>query len=218
VVVATVEVSADALALGAALDAAPGVTVRLDRVVPVGESFVPFLWVPDDAAEAVVAALGAVGGLRSVEVVDRAGDESLVRADWVRPGDDLLGLVHRFDGAVLDAVGERGTWTLRLRFPTREALSAVYRACADRGVTVDLRSVHGPRPAEDDRAAHLTDPQREALVAALARGYFEVPRRATLADLAADLGVSDSAVSQRLRRGVAAVVAATVGERPVVEE
>jgi predicted DNA binding protein len=213
-VVATVGVPAETLALGAALDATPGVVVRLDRVVPVGESRVPFLWVSADAAGAVVETLRRADGLRSVEVVDEAGDESLVRVEWSRTDEDVLSLVDRAGGAVLEAVGGRGGWTLRLRFPTRDALGTFYQACVDRGIETDLRSVHGPTPAGDGNGAALTDTQRETLAAAVARGYFEVPRRATLADLAADLGVSDSAVSQRLRRGTAAVLATALADEP----
>jgi predicted DNA binding protein len=38
------------------------------------------------------------------------------------------------------------------------------------------------------------------------RGFFDIPRRATAADLAAELDVSRQAVSERLRRGYAALV------------
>lgn len=46
----------------------------------------------------------------------------------------------------------------------------------------------------------LTTRQRETLRLAADRCYFEIPRRATLADLADELGVSDQAISERLRR------------------
>lgn len=44
----------------------------------------------------------------------------------------------------------------------------------------------------------LTEKQRQALDAAVARGYFESPRKATLADLAAEFDISKQAFSQRL--------------------
>lgn len=44
----------------------------------------------------------------------------------------------------------------------------------------------------------ITDKQREAIRIAVENGYYEKPRRATLADLAEQLDISRSAVSQRL--------------------
>jgi predicted DNA binding protein len=115
------------------------------------------------------------------------------------------------EGVVLDAVGEDGRWLLTVRFETRDDLGAFYRACDDHGIPVELRSVGDPEPP-DGAPACLTDAQHHALSTAFAMGYFEVPRRATLDDIAAELGVSDSAVSQRLRRGVSALLARTFGD------
>lgn len=80
-----------------------------------------------------------------------------------------------------------------------------------------LERVHNPAVPEDlGLEFSLTDVQRETLLAAHETGYFEVPREATLGDLAEQLGVTDTAASQRLRRGMATLVAATLAssERP----
>lgn len=47
----------------------------------------------------------------------------------------------------------------------------------------------------------LTDRQRELLETAVREGYFEVPRRCTLAELADEVGVDKSTASTVLRRG-----------------
>ena len=44
----------------------------------------------------------------------------------------------------------------------------------------------------------LTDKQREAAARAVAAGYYETPRQATVGELAAELDISKSAMSQRL--------------------
>lgn len=46
----------------------------------------------------------------------------------------------------------------------------------------------------------LTPAERETIRRAIEEGYYEVPRGATLGDLATGLGVSDAAVSKTLRR------------------
>ncbi|WP_049937947.1 helix-turn-helix domain-containing protein [Haloplanus natans] len=56
----------------------------------------------------------------------------------------------------------------------------------------------------------LTDRQREALRIAYEMGYFEVPRRASLDDVATELGISASALSERLRRAQTRVIETTV--------
>lgn len=45
----------------------------------------------------------------------------------------------------------------------------------------------------------LTDKQRQALELALDSGYYDQPRETCLTDLAEELGITESAVSQRIR-------------------
>lgn len=54
----------------------------------------------------------------------------------------------------------------------------------------------------------LKSKERDVLLTALDVGYFDVPRRGTLVDLAEELQMSDSEVSEHLRRGVATVLRA----------
>jgi hypothetical protein len=56
----------------------------------------------------------------------------------------------------------------------------------------------------------LTDRQREALRIAYERGYFDIPRRASLEDVAAELDISASAASERLRRAQTQLIEETV--------
>jgi predicted DNA binding protein len=56
----------------------------------------------------------------------------------------------------------------------------------------------------------LTTTQRELLESALRRGYFGVPRRVTLAELASAHGLSDREASELLRCGLGTVVDDTV--------
>lgn len=56
----------------------------------------------------------------------------------------------------------------------------------------------------------LTDRQREALRIAYERGYFAIPRRTSLEDVAAELDISPSSVSERLRRAQTQLIEETV--------
>lgn len=64
-----------------------------------------------------------------------------------------------------------------------------------------LRRVEGAADAGETvtvELADLTEKQREAAVRAVASGYYDHPRETSFEDLAADLGVSKPALSQRL--------------------
>lgn len=64
--------------------------------------------------------------------------------------------------------------------------------------------------AESTPADGMTDCQREALRTAYEMGYFEIPRTASLNDIADELGITASSLSERLRRGQAHLVESTV--------
>jgi hypothetical protein len=56
----------------------------------------------------------------------------------------------------------------------------------------------------------LSEQQYEALRTAFEAGYFAIPREITLQELAARLGISDTAASHRLRRGLQTVLGAEI--------
>lgn len=56
----------------------------------------------------------------------------------------------------------------------------------------------------------LTDRQREALRIAYERGYFAIPREASLDDIAGELDISASSLSERLRRAQTQLIEETV--------
>nr|WP_084383819.1 helix-turn-helix domain-containing protein [Halalkalicoccus paucihalophilus] len=56
----------------------------------------------------------------------------------------------------------------------------------------------------------LTPIQRETLLLAIERGYYEIPRQCTTLKLAEELGVSDQAITERLRRAIVTLVSNTV--------
>jgi len=87
-----------------------------------------------------------------------------------------------------------------------EVLESVLEAAGET-VGVSLKRVH---PLEDETTVaqqwDLTPAQEEALRVSFEMGYFTVPREVTAAEVAEELGVSKSAVLERLRRGLAALL------------
>ncbi|MGQ0536813.1 MAG: helix-turn-helix domain-containing protein [Methanobacteriota archaeon] len=74
---------------------------------------------------------------------------------------------------------------------------------------------------EGPASPRLTPRQRIALLAAVRAGYYEIPRRVTLRDLAGEMTMSATALSELLRRAeatlVLAYVAADRDEAPLEE-
>jgi hypothetical protein len=64
----------------------------------------------------------------------------------------------------------------------------------------------------------LTTHQREALWTAYEMGYFEIPRTTTLDDVAAELGITASALSERLRRAQTHLIETTLSTWPPLTE
>ena len=91
-----------------------------------------------------------------------------------------------------------------------EAIQAVIDAFPD-AATVDVREVGTVQDAEP--ASGLSDRQREAVVAGLELGYYDVPRGATHQDVAERLDVSASTASEHLQKAEAKIVEAAMDGR-----
>ena len=91
-------------------------------------------------------------------------------------------------------------WVQKRRFADRDEFSGYCEFWRDAGGSVSVRRVTDTE-ATDNASKMLTDSQRTALRKAHEMGYFEVPRRVSLSEVADELGVSATSASERLRRG-----------------
>lgn len=211
-VIADFTVPATDFALGRLLETRPGINVRLETMVPTGEAIMPYFWVSSDDAAGVEAALRDDPLAESVEVVDRTEDDVLFRVTWSTDIDGLVDALLDTEANVLRAVGTGDDWEMELRFPDYDALSTFYQGCRQQDIDIDVGRIHDPVDAtRSERNEYgLTPDQRETLLTALGEGYFDVPRETTLVELGEQLGISDSAASQRLRRGLSRHLSATL--------
>jgi hypothetical protein len=88
---------------------------------------------------------------------------------------------------------------LRLLAPDREGIARADEIMSELDCRADCRRILTAGDECSGRSG-LTDDQREALITAFEKGYYDVPRDATAVDIAADLGISHQALSERLRR------------------
>jgi len=144
------------------------------------------------------------------------GSEGETRRYQVIPGPDLEGQlgdhVDDIDGlralSSEDATFDRiavtpGGWRYTARFADRATFDTFREFWQSEGYQFRLhRLTREERGAgEGDGAGDgLTDRQREAVRTAYELGYFDIPRQASLEDVAAELGITASSLSERLRR------------------
>jgi predicted DNA binding protein len=89
-------------------------------------------------------------------------------------------------------------------------MSTFQEECEAHGVSFEVRRVYSPSEPNQGPWFGLTDPQREALVLAVEEGYYDIPRTCTTVELAEELGISDQAVTERLRRAINTLTKNTV--------
>lgn len=204
-------VRAEDFLLERALREHPDVIVELEQLVPTNHSPLPYLWATDGQAPAFEDAVAAdpnVDRVRTVATFDQGG---LYRTTWDTDADGLftqLATAYE-ETAVLQAQGRDDEWLLKIRLPSHGVLADL-RAYLDDHDTpirvVRLYDLADPKMGQ----YNITEKQRAALLRALEEGYFEVPREATLADVADTLGISPKATSERLRRGQINLVSNTL--------
>lgn len=209
-VIAELRIPSADFELGRILDLTDGVSVDLEALVPAGERAVPFFWAHGIDAESFAARLRASAGVDGVEIVEKFEDQTLYGLDWKGEDDRLLSGVRANCGQILRAAGSDDEWRFELRFPDHDALSAFRTHCTDADVTLSVARVYHPSQPDDGPRFGLTEHQHEALTLAVEMGYYDVPRRCNTVEVADELGISDQALTERLRRGISTLAANTV--------
>jgi predicted DNA binding protein len=202
-VIAEFTADADAFAVGRALAVTSGPIVDLERVVPLEDGLFPYCRVHGEPDPAVFAdALAASPAVESVTHLSDESDGDRFRVAWTASAvDDLVEALVEHDGLVLSASARESRWRFQFRFPTTALLADFQRAVTAADVHLDVGRVY-TTDGDSDPNFGLTAAQLDAIVTAVETGYFRVPREISTVDLGALLGISDQAVSERIRRGV----------------
>lgn len=203
------------LVLGPSLQAAPGMTLEREWATAADRASDPllFVWASGGDFESFEAAMPEDPTVNGFERVDGGDHRRLYRVIVDRDaGTTNPGPIDRQTGASRLSIRTTAEGAvLKIRLPDREALTEYISHLRERGFSVELLRAHHADD-EQGRAYDLSEKQAEALQAAFQAGYFEVPRETDLQRLADQFDISEQALSERLRRGVSSVLAATVGE------
>jgi len=207
-VIADISLPADSFALGRLLSDVTGIETELERIVPLRETVMPLFWISGADPAVIKDVLSDDPRTIAVDQLTTTNGKTLFEVHWTTETDGLVGALVDTRGKILEASGTDKTWDFRLRFGSHSELSAFNMALTADNIAVTLRHIYNPTPRGD--GAGLSTIQRETLLTAYDHGYFRVPRRTTLVALADREGISDSAYSQRIRRGIAGLIEQTL--------
>lgn len=147
--------------------------------------------------------------VRNTRLLEHVGDVALFRAEW-HPDADLIRQLREIDVTVVESVGTAEHWRFEVRTEDRETFARFRQAFEDQGIPISLDRLYDLEEVLGDAGGPVTPKQREAVLAAYRRGYFDSPRGVSQEELADQFDVSRRAVSERLRRGLKNPVVATL--------
>jgi predicted DNA binding protein len=178
-----------------------GVSVELGRVVPRddGSAVVPYFWVRGVDVDEIIPHFAEHPGVRDIEAVDEFETQYFLRCEWVPEYAGIIAGLTETEVTLLIGEGTEDEWRFEVRGDSRDAVADFQRYANEHGISITVTAIHSLTPQETN--GPLTDAQRDALLTALDCGYYDSPREATMSDVADALGVSQQAVSSRLRRG-----------------
>lgn len=204
-VVAEFVMSPESFPLGEAVRVPPGGNLELERLVPTDRGVLPYLWVRSDDLDAYLTGLRDLPAVQSLEVLDRFESDALIRARWDAPSGSFLDFLTSEEVAILSMTGTEEGWRVEVR-GERRAVERLSRFCRDAALGFELSRIYEASLQPPTPHGELTNVQRRTLARAFEAGYFDEPRRTSLTALSAELGVSERAVSRRLRRAVRNVI------------
>lgn len=213
-ITAKVHIEHEYLSLVPTLRALDGVQIRVmtQGTTDPESTFFPFLIEYDDV-EALEAALEADATVEAFELIDRTGDTAIYYIEHTPQTRLLSRIVTDENGFLVHTETEAGGWLVHLLLPDRTALNSIWEYSIANDISLDIIEIYSNDDAGGESSYGLTDEQRSALQLAFSEGYFNEPRDVSLGEVADRMGLSSTATSGRLRRGMRNLIAATIAER-----
>lgn len=209
-VIAHLRLPAQSFELGRILELGTGTKIELENLVPLGEKAVPFFSVSETARDDFEATVRNHPSVERIAEVSRHEDEILYSLDWNVGRDVFFQGIVELDGQILSGTGTPQTWEFELRFQSHDDLSEFQQYCSDAHIPLEVGRIYNPTRPGAGIWYGLTAPQRETLMRAVRGGYYSIPREMSTQDLAEELGISDQAVTERLRRAIDTLVENTL--------
>ncbi|MBV0926358.1 helix-turn-helix domain-containing protein [Halomicroarcula limicola] len=212
-VTAKIHIEHERLALIPTLQSLGEVEIRVvtQGTTAPGATNFPFLIKYDDRAE-LETMLDDDPTVESYELVDWTDDTGIYYIEHTPETVLISNVVTEVNGFLVHTETKGSGWLVRLLLPDKEALNTIWEFATDQGMTFTIIEIYGTDDAGTDTSYGLTDEQTAALKTAYEKGYFGEPRDISLDEVASELGLSSTAMSGRLRRGMRNLVAATIAD------
>ena len=200
-VIAEFTVPADTLALAETLDVTPEMIIEIERVVAHDESRVmPYFWVRGGDYATFESAVTDDPSVQNVTKLDEYEDGTLYRAEWTQNIESLVYAYLETGATIVEATGRADQWELRMRFDDEQLVTDFQEYCVQNDIPFELNRLYHPTEPMAGGQFGLSPKQRTALVTALERGYFDIPRAVSMDELADELGIAQQSLSKLLRR------------------
>ena len=177
-----------------------------------GSTVFPFLINYDDR-ERLEEMLDTDPTVRSYELVDWTDQTGIYYIEHTPETKLISSVVTDVNGFLVHTETKGNGWLVRLLLPDREALNTIWEFANENDISLDIIEIYGNTDTGGESSYGLTDEQLTALVTAYENGYFGEPRDISLNEVAEEIGLSSTAMSGRLRRGMRNLIAATVIDR-----
>lgn len=194
-------VPTEEFALAETLTAVPEMIVEIERVVAHSDDRVmPFFWIFGGNYDEFETAIQADPSVQNVTRLDDLDGGTLYRAEWTQNIETIIYAYTKIGATILEAIGREDAWELRMRFDDDGLLSDFQDYCLENDIAFTLNRLYHPSQPMAGGQFGLSQKQRIALITALEHGYFNVPRKITMGELAKTLDISQQSLSKRLRR------------------
>ncbi|MDZ7701401.1 MAG: helix-turn-helix domain-containing protein [Halobacteriales archaeon] len=209
-VIVDLAISSKQFQLGQILSMVEEERIQLETMVPLGNRSVPFFRLSETARKSFEEHVRGHDAVEDIHLVNEHNGEVLFALTWDAIDDTFMRGIQELDGHILGGSGSAESWGFELRFPTHQALSDFQEYCYENDVPIDVKRIFNPTRPDAGPWYGLTQPQRSMLIKAVENGYYALPRGTTTEELAEAFGISDQAVTERLRRGISNLVMNTL--------
>jgi len=212
-VTATIHISHERLALVPTLRTLADIDIQVitQGTTAPGATNFPFLIEYDDQTE-LEARLDEDPTVDDYELVDWTDDTGIYYIAHTPETRLISTAVTEVNGLLVHTETKGNGWLVRLLLPNRKALNTIWEFSVDNDISLEIIEIYGKDDAGTETSYGLTDEQIAALNTAYKEGYFGEPRETSLDEVAEKMGLSSTAMSGRLRRGMRNLVGATIAD------
>lgn len=129
--------------LGRVFEDKPEATLELDRVVPSGDTVLPYFWVhvqdSDCDLNDIRKIFDDLPELRSAVLMEDLGSKGLFRAEWKAEHLGIMSAIPATGVTVLSATGSNERWIFELRASKVQQFSDFQQYCKDHDINVTLK-------------------------------------------------------------------------------